>query len=213
MASFDQAGCIHLTLVVVSSQLQIDPSPRACSTSLSSSISRTRRLPQTLHALKGGEKVVVLPSDLDLLHRLHAILSHGEMRESGVSCVPRGVVISDGTRVLEGCSGKNPHVPDTCSPWFYHAPAELHIHEDTPLLDILTSIAAARQLAMPCMVLASRSLVCSGPLLELYFTACECTPGGLPTKSLTRTMLVVGAGRAPRPKDREAHSFITDHCV
>ena len=50
------------------------------------------------------------------------------------------------------------------------------------------------------MVLANRSLVCSGPLLELYFTACEGTSGGLPTKTLTRTMLVVGAGRAPRPK-------------
>ncbi len=43
---------------------------------------------------------MVWPSDLDHHHRLHAILSHGELRESGVSCVPHGVVIADGTRIL-----------------------------------------------------------------------------------------------------------------
>ena len=115
--------------VAISSQLVVDASG-LLNLGLELDLASTK-LPQTLHALKGGERLVVWPSDVDLHHRLHAILRHGEMRESGVSCIPRGVSIADGTRVLEGGSRMNPDVPNTCSPWFYHLAAELHIHEDT----------------------------------------------------------------------------------
>ena len=148
--------------VAISSQLVVDASG-LLNLGLELDLASTT-LPQTLHALKGGERLVVWPSNLDLHHRLHAILRHGEMRESGVSCIPRGVAIADGTRVLEGAVARTLMYPIlTLLGSIILQRSFIFMKTHTPLLDILTSIAAARQLTMPCMVLASRSLVCSGP--------------------------------------------------